>query len=725
MKIQVGKKELSEKQKKILRKVKVILQYVFIFLSLLIATTVAWVFRTWKGLTMEEVVFQIQAPTTGTDSGIISSFILTCPLISIVLTLVILLLHKRLGKIKDIAVLGLMVAFLAVAAFSVGYMWNRLDITAYAKNQTTESTFIEDNYADPKEVDLTFPEKKRNLIYIYLESMEDTYADKKSGGAFEKSRIPELAKLSLENENFSGNSTALNGGIPMYGATWTMGALFAQTSGLPLNLPIRGDLMSTQSEFLPGVINLGDILEENGYKQYFLMGSEAEFAGRDLYYKQHGNYTIYDYNYSLENGEIPEDYHVFWGYEDAKLFEFAKQHLTQISKNNEPFNFSMLTVDTHFEDGYRCKDCPNTFGDDQYANVMACSSKKVTEFVKWIQEQDFYENTTIVISGDHLTMDSNFCDDVPSSYERKVYATYINSAVQPETEDYREYSTMDNFPTTLASLGVEISGNRLGLGTNLFSSEETLIETYGKEQVNTGLKMKSKFMDELTKDIIVENAKKVQEEEKAEAEEKKITADITVSDYDALSDSFKVSLSKVKCQLPVESIQCTVWKSDGMKALVWYEAEKQEDGTYSIEVKGSDLAHEEGSYDVIVYGQAEGYDPSVIKTVTGEIKEPESKITADVTVTNYDFRKGYFDVILSNVESTEPVTAIECTVWEKDGTVALKTYQAKRQGDGTYLLRIKAMDFYYKTGTYRILIYGQTENSPMMQMDEVFGEITG
>ena len=119
-------------------------------------------------------------------------------------------------------------------------------------------------------------------------------------------------------------------------------------------------------------------------------------------------------------------------------------------------------------------------------------------------------------------MDSNFCDDVPSSYERKVYTTYINSAVQPETEDYREYSTMDNFPTTLASLGVEISGNRLGLGTNLFSSEETLIETYGKEQVNTGLKMKSKFMDELTKDIVVENAKKVQEEEKAEAEEKKL-----------------------------------------------------------------------------------------------------------------------------------------------------------------------------------------------------------
>ena len=48
--------------------------------------------------------------------------------------------------------------------------------------------------------------------------MEDTYADKKSGGAFEKSRIPELAKLSLENENNTGNRTDFNGGIQMSGA---------------------------------------------------------------------------------------------------------------------------------------------------------------------------------------------------------------------------------------------------------------------------------------------------------------------------------------------------------------------------------------------------------------------------------------------------------------------------------------------------------------------------
>ena len=116
-------------------------------------------------------------------------------------------------------------------------------------------------------------------------------------------------------------------------------------------------------------------------------------------------------------------------------------------------------VDTHFEDGYICEDCQDTYESDQYANVIACSSKQVGEFVKWVQEQAFYENTTIVISGDHPTMDSDFCEDVDKSYNRKVFTTYINSAVEVKGDTYRQYSTFDNFPTTLASLGVEIEGN--------------------------------------------------------------------------------------------------------------------------------------------------------------------------------------------------------------------------------------------------------------------------
>ena len=49
------------------------------------------------------------------------------------------------------------------------------------------------------------------------------------------------------------------------------------------------------------------------------------------------------------------------------------------------------------------------------------------------------------------------------------------------------------FPTTLASLGVEIEGNRLGLGTNLFSDRKTIIEEKGYSYVFNELNKRSTF----------------------------------------------------------------------------------------------------------------------------------------------------------------------------------------------------------------------------------------
>ena len=61
----------------------------------------------------------------------------------------------------------------------------------------------------------------------------------------------------------------------------------------------------------------------------------------------------------------------------------------------------------------------------------------------------------------------------------------------------REATTLDMFPTTLAALGVSIEGDRLGMGTNLFSDEETLAEKLGIEKLNEELMYKSKFYEVL------------------------------------------------------------------------------------------------------------------------------------------------------------------------------------------------------------------------------------
>ena len=85
----------------------------------------------------------------------------------------------------------------------------------------------------------------------------------------------------------------------------------------------------------------------------------------------------------------------------------------------------------------------------------------------------------IVLVGDHLTMDSNFCDDTPEGYVRCAYDVFINPSVSPVQEKNRACTTLDFMATTLGGLGVEIEGNRVGLGTNLFSEEETLLEKLG------------------------------------------------------------------------------------------------------------------------------------------------------------------------------------------------------------------------------------------------------
>lgn len=242
---------------------------------------------------------------------------------------------------------------------------------------------------------------------------------------------------------------------------------------------------------------LGDILDAEGYNQVLMLGSVGYFGGRKLYFQSHGNYSIEDYSYWKKKGKFKPDYWVNWGFEDRKLYSYAKEELSRLSQEGKPFNLTLLTVDTHFPNGYRCAICPEDHEDNQYADVYECASQQMTEFLRWARQQDWYENTTIVVSGDHPTMDHNFCKNVPDDYTRKVYTAYINAAAENQSTGYRDYTTFDNFPTTLAAMGVKIPGERLGLGTNLFSGQKTLSEEYGREYEKTELEKKSVLMQQL------------------------------------------------------------------------------------------------------------------------------------------------------------------------------------------------------------------------------------
>lgn len=465
------------------------------FLAILLHEAANWMLATWTNLSMEELVAQMKTPIQGTSHEVLWDFVETCvpaAVMAVFFVVIVIALARRTKITKWVVQIGAVAGSMALIVSSAQMVWNELDVGEYLENQKTESHFIEDNYANPNQIQIRFPEQKRNLIYIFMESMETTYASKDVGGGLDFNCIPELTQLAMENVNFSGTEQ-LGGIYPTDGSTWTMGAMVAQTSGLPLKLNLRAENVSEDIEVLPKAKTIGDILGEQGYRQEVMFGSEGEFAGRKQYFEKHGGYEVLDYKYAAENGWLPSpDYRVWWGYEDEKLFEFAKVRLNELGNGQQPFNFTMLTVDTHFEDGYPCRLCQDLYG-EQYANVMACSSRQLVEFIRWIQQQPFYENTTIVLVGDHLTMDSDFCANVSPEYQRGVLNIFVNAPVMAVNTKNRIASTMDMFPTTIAALGGEIEGDRLGLGTNLFSGRPTLAEELGMDQLNAEVRKNSLF----------------------------------------------------------------------------------------------------------------------------------------------------------------------------------------------------------------------------------------
>lgn len=483
-----------------------------------------WFQRWWGKISFATVVYQLTTPLKGTESSVIVSYcqgVFPMVITRLVLVLGFWYLFVRIFSVLDMNVhiriwkkqftvkfgKGLLrgggVSFLLLltllSAYELNHEVQALGIDDYIEEVRESSTIHEDYYVVPSETIMKFPDKKRNLIFIYLESMENTYACVEDGGGKPVNYIPELTQLADEHVSIS-NTDKIGGIYANERSGWTIAALLGATVGVPYKIPgneLWGESSAGQyTEFLPGLTTLGDILENQGYQSYFLCGSEGEFAGRDLYFQKHGNYKILDYNYAVQNHYIPSDYYVFWGYEDCKMFDIAKQELTQIAQNEEPFNFTMLTVDTHLPAGYLCEACGNQYP-NQYENVVSCSSKQVGAFVEWVKKQEWYENTTIILLGDHKSMVNDFWDDI-GDFQRRTYNCFINL---PETVDVsnvkkRDVSTLDMFPTTLAAIGVEIDGDRLGLGTNAFSQRSTLVEEMGEAEFDMQLSRYSKYYNE-------------------------------------------------------------------------------------------------------------------------------------------------------------------------------------------------------------------------------------
>ncbi len=475
--------------------------------------------KTYPGQPFKDLLYTLASPLQGTAGTTVSEVVkntvipgvLAAASYAVAVLVLELVLRRQIPKAiswikRSGAVLcaGCLAVTITVVSIDLG-------VVDYIVLSNSETSVYEDYYVFPvanvgsgtpgKLADGTVSAlgKTKNLIYIYVESLETTYVSTEEGGKQVENYMPLLTQLAKDNVSFTDKANGTMGGFHTpQGTGWTMSALLATSAGIPFSFPLGKNghnAMAKEKIFASGLTSLGDILEEFGYEQEFLCGSNADFGGRTKYFKQHGNYEIYDLYTAQKNGDLPKmtnesgkeiAYHNgFWGYEDRYLFEIAKKELTRLAAQDQPFNLTMLTVDLHHNGGYICDLCGDQYNEGlsaayaQTANVIDCNDKLITQFVTWCTQQDFYEDTVIVVTGDHPRMDYRLVSKV-DFYERTVYNCFINAAVTPSGSTVgREMTSFDMFPSTLSAMGFSIQGDRLGLGTDLFSKRETLAEEMG------------------------------------------------------------------------------------------------------------------------------------------------------------------------------------------------------------------------------------------------------
>lgn len=465
-----------------------------IFIACVLIGTTGWVLKTFGEVTYSQIMFHLYQPQFF-EPRLIESWAKKSIVLAVAAVLGISLLYYGIVKLRPLWK-PLLRRFSKYGAWiflcgSFVYTACRLNLVMVAeyfmhKNTLQYSDFYETHYVYPDEVDITFPENKKNLIVIFAESMETGFMNPYYFGA---NLMPELTKLAEENLNFS-DTDQIGGGFQFDGINFTQGGLLAQYCGLPLKVPMfdRSDAFNPEGGLFNHAVCLSNILSNNGYAQSFMIGTPAEFSDTDGFLQSHGNVRLLDQQALTGKSRSNLKKHI----KDADIFEYAKREITSLAGQNKPFAFTVMTMDTHFgTDTFDKRVCTKKYPrKKRINNVIACGDTQISGFIKWIKAQPFADNTVIAVLDDHLMMKGNVWK---KGDDRRVFNLFIN-APQSEYRHNRRFTAMDIFPTLVESLGAQIEGSRLGLGTSLYSDKKTLLEQgYSPEELSDELAKPSRL----------------------------------------------------------------------------------------------------------------------------------------------------------------------------------------------------------------------------------------
>jgi len=337
--------------------------------------------------------------------------------------------------------------------FGFVYFAMQFSITAYIHQKIGQDYFAL-HYVNPKQVKVT-PIKPKNLVLIYVESLENSYQDK---NLFSKNLLSSL-------DQFHGLS--FNDFRQAPGTGWTIAGMIASQCAIPLksiSLYDGNGVGENIKSFLPNAKCLGDILHDAGYINVYMGGDALSFSGKGKFYRDHHFDEVYG---KLElRGNLKESELNYWGLYDDDLLAAAKTKLKQLHEGDKHFNLTISTIDTHGPDGHFSRYCLKNHV-TTFPQIVECSANQVAQLVQFILKSGYIKDTQVVIMGDHLAMQNPVSDTLDRNMQRRVYNQFIS--MQKYEKNREQILHFDMFPTLLSFLGFQVEHNKLGLGFNAVS----------------------------------------------------------------------------------------------------------------------------------------------------------------------------------------------------------------------------------------------------------------
>ncbi|HFU4489993.1 TPA: GBS Bsp-like repeat-containing protein, partial [Streptococcus suis] len=133
-------------------------------------------------------------------------------------------------------------------------------------------------------------------------------------------------------------------------------------------------------------------------------------------------------------------------------------------------------------------------------------------------------------------------------------------------------------------------------------------------------------------------------------ESPKTSGTIAVSSPDPTTGAFKVQINNLVTPNGIQSVFIPTWTdANGQDDIVWHQATKTTDGSYSVTISPSQHKSEDGKYIIHAYVKNSQGKMEFIGNQTATINR--SKPSASVSIENLDQTKAQFDVVVKNVVS--------------------------------------------------------------------------